>query len=144
MNLDLLLCSSTKLSKVTGVTFKLNCTKHSQNISVSSSEAKCRNSNKLNRYPCFNRGKKGNNYLPIKEDETNGDRKKHLTYLGWKTKQDSSISKMVALIHINRDILLEQHSLKKYNLLLIVALLQFSSGIFRLTTAKQQIGRAHV
>ena len=35
---------------------------------------------------CFNRGKKGNNYLPIKEDETNGDRKKHLTYLGWKTK----------------------------------------------------------
>ena len=38
--------------------------------SVSNSEAKCRNSNKLNRYPCFNRGKKGNNYLSIKEDET--------------------------------------------------------------------------
>ena len=36
------------------------------------SEAKCRNSNKLKSYPCFNRGKKGINYWPIKEDETCG------------------------------------------------------------------------
>ena len=36
------------------------------------SEEKCRNSNKLNRYPCFNRGKKGMNYWPIKADETCG------------------------------------------------------------------------
>ena len=36
--------------------------------------------------PVLTKAKKGNNYLPIKEDETNGDRKKHLTYLGWKTK----------------------------------------------------------
>ena len=59
-----------------------SCTEIKQ--SVSSSKAKCRNINKLNRYPCFNIGKKGNNYLPIKEDETNGDRKKHLTYLDGK------------------------------------------------------------
>ena len=47
-----------------------SCTEIKQ--SVSRSEAKCRNSNKLNRYPCLNRGKKGINYWLIKEDETCG------------------------------------------------------------------------
>ena len=34
--------------------------------------------------PILTEAKKGNNYRPIKEDETYGDKKKHLTYLDGK------------------------------------------------------------
>ena len=86
-----------------------SCTEIKQ--SVSRSEAKCRHSNKLNRYPYFNKGNNGNNYLPIKEDETNGDRKKHLTYLDGK---QSRIVAFLKWLHwfILTDILLKQNSLK--------------------------------
>ena len=61
-----------KSSKVAGVTFK---------FSIATS---------LIHIPVLIEAKKGNNYWPIKEDETNGDKKKHLTYLDGK--QSSTVA----------------------------------------------------